>query len=97
MPNVERSALDAWGMHHIPFDGPIDIDYLIDIPNADIARKALAFLMDDVNRIDLSKRHTPAEMQRMHRGVFRGCLAHGVTLTANQKQYARMCGVIIPT
>ncbi len=95
MPNMTRGALDAWGADKIPFDGPMDVDYFCHIPNAEIARRSLAFLRDGSNEIELHKRHVRSDIDRMWKAAFRGCLAHGVELSSNDKQYARMLGVVI--
>jgi hypothetical protein len=89
------NPLRAWGAHLIPFEGEIDIDYLLDIPNAEVARRAYEFLKDRNNQIELFKRHGQEDMQRMWRGVLRGCIAHGVPLPDNHLKYARMLGVAI--
>lgn len=95
MPNMIRGPLDAWGAHHIPFEGPLDIDYFCDIPNAEVARRCLAFLSDGTNEIEINKRHVMSDIHRMWKATFRACLSYGVPLSANNKQYARMLGVAI--
>ena len=87
------NPLTAWGNNLIPFEGQIDIDYLTDIPNAEVARRAYEFLSDGPNQIELYKRHGSEDMKRMWRGVLRGCLAHGVSLPDNDLRYARMLGI----
>jgi len=86
----------ASGNRYIPFDGPIDIDYLLDIPNADVARRALEFLDDQVNEITLQERHGWADMQRMWKGVLRACIGFGVPLRPDQQAYARVLGIELP-
>ena len=76
--------------------GKIDIEYLLDIPNRSSAQRALDFIDNQTNEIELHKRHPPHEMQRMWRGVLRGCIAHGVPLTQNQSTYAKMLGIVLP-
>jgi hypothetical protein len=90
------NALDAFGRSYIPFAGPIDIDYLLDIPNEDIARKALGFIDDRVNEIELYKRHSPQDVERMWRGVLRAAIGHGVPLREDQKAYAKQLGIVLP-
>lgn len=90
------NALDAWGRDLLAVDGPIDIEYLLDIPNRSIAQRALDFLDEQGNEIELSKRHSPADMQRMWRGVLRACIAHGVPLTPEQSTYAKVLGIVLP-
>ena len=89
--------LDAFGLNHPTFDGPLDVDFFCDIRNASKARRALIFLEDGGNEIWLHKHHTSTEIGRMWRSVFRACIAYGVPISDNQKQYARMLGVVIPT
>lgn len=91
-----RNAVDAFGGSYIPFRGPIDIDYLLDIPNEDVARRALAFLDDRVNEVELHKRHTARDIERMWKGVLRACLGHGVPLREDQKAYAKQLGIVLP-
>lgn len=91
-----RSPLDAFGANYIPFDGPIDIDYLLDIPNEDSARRALDFLDDRVNEITLQKRHSPGDMERMWKGVLRACIGFGVPLREDQQAYAQQLGIVLP-
>jgi hypothetical protein len=90
------NPLDAFGLNHLPFDGKLDIEYFCDQPNASVARAALTFLEDGGNEIELHKRHTSSEVNRLWRSTFRACIAHGVPLSDNQKQYARMLGVVLP-
>jgi hypothetical protein len=92
---MTRGALDAWGADKIPFDGPLDVDYFCDIPNADVARRCMAFLKDGSNEIELAKRHVTSDIHRMWKATFRAYLAHGIALSDNDKQYARMLGVVI--
>lgn len=92
---IDRNVLDAWGAHHIPFDGPLDVDYFCDIPNADTARKALSFLKDGPNAIELAKRHIDTDIKRMWKSALRACIMYGIALSANDLQYARMLGVEI--
>jgi len=80
----------------IPFEGKIDVGYFIDIPNADIARRALRFLSDQNNEFELRARHPEDDMLRLWRGVFRGCIAHGVEIPADLKGYAKRLGIIVP-
>jgi hypothetical protein len=89
-------AIDGWGADLIPFEGKIDIDYLLDIPNRDIAQRALDFMNNQINEIELSKRHSYPDMQRMWKGVLRACIAHGVPLTQNQAHYAKSLGIVLP-
>lgn len=80
----------------IPFEDPLAIDYLIDIPNASVALQALEFLQDQNNEIELRKRHSPADVERAWRGVLRGCLNHGVAIPHNLRGFARRLGVVLP-
>ncbi|HEY5552422.1 MAG TPA: hypothetical protein VIK52_11070 [Opitutaceae bacterium] len=91
-----RNAVDAFGGSYIPFEGPIDTAYLLDIPNEDVARRALNFLDDRVNEVELHKRHSPQDIERMWRGVFRACLGHSVPLREDQKAYAKQLGIVLP-
>lgn len=86
----------AFGAGYLPFEGPIDIDYLLDIPSADAARKALAFLDDRVNEIELHKRHSSQDVERMWRGVLRACIGFGVPLRKDQQAYAKQLGIVLP-
>jgi len=90
------NALEAWGRDLLAVEGKLDIAYLLDIPNRDVAQRALDFMSNQINEIELSKRHTPAEMQRMWRGVLRSAIAHGVPLSQNQATYAKLLGVVLP-
>jgi len=92
---MDRGVLDAWGADKLPFDGPMDVDYFCDIPNEEVARRCLAFLKDGSNEIELNKRHVVSDIQRMWKATFRACLAYGIALSDNDKQYARMLGVVI--
>ena len=87
---------DFMGLNHPAFEGKFDIDYLCDIPNASVAWATLRFLTDGGNEITLHQRHTSSEVERVWRSLFRACLAYGVPLSDNEKQYARMLGVILP-
>jgi hypothetical protein len=84
----------AFGMDRIPFEGKIDIEYLLDIPNRSVAGQALRFMQ--VNEIELQKRHSPAEVERMWKGVLRACIAHGEPLTPNLAHYAKTLGIVLP-
>lgn len=88
-------AFTVMGLHHLAFDGPMDVEYFCDIPNASVARDCLTFLEDGGNEISLHQRHTSSEVERMWRTTLRACLAHGVPISDSQKQYARMLGVVI--
>lgn len=88
-------ALNAWGRDLLAVEGKLDIGYLLDIPNQDIARRALDFMSNQINEIDLAKRHTPMEMQRMWKGVLRSAIAHDVPLTQNQATYAKVLGIVL--
>lgn len=90
------TALDAFGPQYLAFEGKVDVNYLIDIPNESSARAALTFLDNHVNEIELHKRNGPAAVQRAWKGVLRGCIAHGVELTADQKLHARALGIVLP-
>lgn len=90
-----RGVLDALGANHIPFEGRIDSKYLTTAPNASTAQRALDFMSEAGNQFDLVKRHSPEEIKRMWRGVFRSAIAHGVPLTDDQKSYARQLGVVL--
>lgn len=90
-------ALDAWGSDLLAIEGKLDISYLLDIPNRDVAQRALDFMDNQINEIELAKRHSHVDMQRMWRGVLRACLAHGVPLTQNQATYAKSLGIVLPT
>jgi hypothetical protein len=89
-----RGALDALGAGYIPFDGKIDVAYFLDQPNAEVARRALSFLADQVNEIELHKRHSSAEVESLWRGTLRSCVAHGVELTPDQRLYAVALGIV---
>ena len=65
-------------------------------PNEDVARRALNFLDDRVNEVELHKRHSPQDIERMWRGVFRACLGHSVPLREDQKAYAKQLGIVLP-
>jgi hypothetical protein len=92
---ADCSVLEAWGADKLPFDGPMDVKYFCDIPNAEVARRCLSFLHDGSNAIELAKRHVQSDIHQMWKATFRACLAHGVELSTNDKQYARMLGVVI--
>lgn len=94
---MPADVLDSFGLNHPAFDGPMDVEYFCDIPNASVARECLMFLEDGGNEITLHQRHTSSEVERMWRATFRACFAHDVPLSDNQKQYARMLGVVIPS
>lgn len=91
-----RGALGAFGVGYIPFDGKLDVGYFLDIPNADVARRAIAFLSDQVNEIELHNRHSSTEVEQMWAGTLRACLAHGVELTPEQALYAKTLGIVLP-
>jgi len=80
----------------LPFDGPIDVKHLENIPNADVAQRTLAFMSDRGNEFDLYQRHTPADVARMWRATFRACLTHGVPVTRRQQGFAQRLGIIFP-
>lgn len=86
----------AFGLTAIPFEGPIDIDYLGDIPNASVAREALTFMRDQNNEIELHKRHVPEDVERAWRVVLRGCIAHGVVIPYDLRGFARRLGLVVP-
>ena len=86
----------AFGVGLVPFDGPIDIEYLIDIPSRSAGQAAIDFLSNQANEITLQKHHGYADMIRMWKGVLRGCIAHGVPLTPNQEAYAGVLGIVLP-
>lgn len=95
MPNDIEVAFGA-GLIPDSIKGKIDIPYLIDCPSRSAAQSALDFLSNQTNEIELRKRHSPAEMLQMWRGVLRGCLAHGVPLSDNQRLFAKTIGVVLP-
>jgi len=84
------------GPDDITFKGPLDIEYFERVPNADIARAKLAWIMRPANEIELRKRHDPEEVARMWRAVFRGCLMFGVPIPDKLKPYGRAIGVVFP-
>lgn len=90
-----RGPLDALGAGHIPFDGKVDIAYFLDQPNAEVARRALEFLSDQGNEIELRKRHGAADIEQLWRGTLRSCVGHGVPLSDSQRLYAAALGVAL--
>lgn len=80
----------------IPFEGPLDVAYFCNIPNADSARKAISFLANQTNEIELHKRHSEADIQTMWKAAFRGCVKHGVPVPGDLIGYAKRLGVYIP-
>ena len=90
------SVLAAFGTTFFAFEGKVDVGYLIDIPNADIAQRALDFLSDQVNEIELHKRNGAGDVKRAWRGVLRACLAYGVPLTPENALYAKSLGIGLP-
>lgn len=80
----------------MPFDGPIDLDYFENIPNKDIAERALAFLNDQANEFDLRKYHAQSDITRLWRATFRACIRYQVSLTAEQHSFALRLGVVVP-
>lgn len=88
-----RGPLDALGAQYIPFEGPLDVSYFLDQPSADVARRALEFLSDRGNEIEVHRRNGTAELERMWRGTLRSCLGHGVPLSDDQRLYAAALGV----
>lgn len=90
-----RGILDAMGANRIPFEGRIDVGYLISATSRTTAQQALDFMSEAGNQFDLAQRHSPEEIKRMWRGVFRSAIAHGAPLTNEQKSYARQLGVVL--
>ncbi len=80
----------------VPFEGPLDVHYFEDIPNAETARRALAFISNPSNEIELRKRQTHKDIVRMWRAAFRGCIAHGVPVPEDLQGYAQRLGVVFP-
>ena len=78
----------------IPFEGPVDIEYLGDITNVSVAEQALAWLSDQNNEFELLKRHVPADVARAWTLVFQGCLQHGVAIPRHLRGYAARLGVV---
>lgn len=93
---TELEAAFGVGLISDEIKGKLDINYLLDIPNRSVAQKAIDFIDNQTNEIELSKRHTPQEMQRMWKGVLRACIAHGVPLSTNQATYAKVLGIVLP-
>ncbi len=93
---MSRGAIDALGLNYIPFEGRLDVDYFLDIPNRSVAERCLAFMHDQVNEIELAKRMTPPELKRMWLGTLRACIAHGVPLTPEDASYGKLLGVVMP-
>lgn len=83
------------GLDNLPFDSRMDMGYFMDQPNASVSRTCLKILSNRRNEAMLRRHHTSDEMVQMWRTTLRNCLAHGVPLSDNQKQYARMLGVNI--
>jgi hypothetical protein len=90
-----RGVLDALGANYMPFEGRINIKYLTTADSPTTAQRALDFMAEAGNQFDLVKYHSPDEIKRMWRGVFRSAIAHGVLLTNEQKSYARQLGVVL--
>lgn len=90
-----RGPLDALGASHLPFAGPLDEGYFLDQPNAEVARRALEFLADKGNELEVFKRSGQAVLDRLWRGTLRSCLARGVALSEQQRLYARVLGVVL--
>lgn len=80
----------------IPFEGPVDIDYLGAIDTAAKAKAALKWLSDPNNEFELQKRHTQEDVARAWALVFRGCIAQGVTIPDRLRGYAARLGVVLP-
>ena len=74
----------------------INIDHFVDIQSADIAARRLEYLRSPRNIAHLVKHGYGGEpVNRMWRGVIRGCIAHGVPLPSPVKQHAAILGVVV--
>ena len=81
----------------IPFDGAIDMDYFVKVPNAFVAQARLDFLVQQSNIHELLRRgYGGAALEAMWKAVYRACLAYGVSIPTDQQGHARELGVIIP-
>jgi hypothetical protein len=92
-----RGTLDALGLNYPSFEGPIDIDYLTQLPDASSARRALEFIEDQGNQFTLAKYNSPRDVEHAWRQILRACIAHGVPLTDAQQLYAKSLGVGLPS
>lgn len=79
----------------IPFEGPIDINYLGDITNQSVAHQALAWMSDPNNEFELAKRHTAEDVSRAWKLVLRGCLQYGVAIPPHLRGFARRLGLVL--
>lgn len=77
--------------------GRLDIDYLIDIPNASVARMALAWMSDQGNEVTLAQRHPPDDVARAWRGVLRGCITHNIAIPHHLRGFAMRLGIVLPS
>lgn len=97
MKRLQRDPFIAFGENvGIPFDGKLDVDHFCKIPSADLARAKLAWIMKLPHEMELRKRHSPDDVARMWKAVFRACIAHGVSVPDSEKPWARALGVVFP-
>ena len=74
----------------------LDIDYFLDIPNADIATRALDHVANPAFIATIAAHHSHADIAKLKRGVYRACIEHGVPLPSRCVIEARMLDVIVP-
>jgi hypothetical protein len=80
----------------IPFEGEIDVDWFVTIPNQQTAETRLRFLRTSRNIEELISRGYGGEaLDRMWKAVYRSCLVYGVPIPRAQHGHARELGVVI--
>lgn len=78
-----------------PFEGEIDVEWFVKIPNAHTAEKRLEFLRTPRNIAELIKRGYEGEaLERMWKAVYRSCLTYDVPIPKAQHGHARDIGVM---
>lgn len=74
----------------------LDIDYFLDIPNADVATRALDHVANPSFIATIAPHHSHEDIARLKRGVYRACITHGVPLPSRCVIEARGLDVIVP-
>jgi len=89
-------VMDALGTNYMEPGTKLDVGYFCDQPNAHCARKALEFLTDGVNQIELVKEHSREEIKRMWLSTIRACITYDVPMPHEVLHYGQVLGVTLP-
>lgn len=80
----------------IPFEGEVDVEWFLQIPNYDVASARLEFLRTPGNISDLLKRgHGGEDIERMWKAVYRACIGFDVPLPLTAQAHARELGIVV--